>query len=148
MNKVFIYIFVFLLFFGCRPESFEHAVKKSFDSYLDTATNSYQYIMLIPNSGCTGCISDAEYFFKEYNNSEEIFFIFTHVISKKDLRIRLGKERLQRKNVLIDSDNLFYFERFPESIYPIVAVIKDQKVVALKDHVFLREKYPPKTIIE
>lgn len=100
--------------------------------------------MLIPNSGCTGCISEAEYFFKEYKDNDKILFIFTHVISKKDLRIRMGKENLQRKNVLIDNDNQFYFEEFQESIYPIVAVIKDKKVIALKDHAFLREIYPPK----
>ena len=144
MNKAIFYILGLLLFFGCQPTSFEQAVKKGFDNYLDTAAVRYQYIMLIPNSGCTGCISDAEYFFKEYNDHEEILFIFTRVISKKDLRIRLGKDNLQRKNVLIDNDNKFYFEKFQESIYPIVAVIKDKKVVALKDHVFLREKYPPK----
>ena len=144
MNKVIIFILGLLLFIGCQPTTFEQAVKKSFDYYLDTASVKCQYIMLIPNSGCTGCISDAEYFFKEYNGNDEILFIFTHVISKKDLRIRIGKENLQRKNVLIDSDNRFYFEEFQESIYPIIAVIKDRKVVALKDHVFLIEKYPPK----
>ena len=81
---------------------------------------------------------------KVAKDNDKILFIFTHVISKKDLRIRMGKENLQRKNVLIDNDNQFYFEEFQESIYPIVAVIKDKKVIALKDHVFLREIYPPK----
>lgn len=144
MNKVIVHILILLSLFGCRLVNFEQAVKKSFENYLDSATYSYQYIMLIPNSGCTGCISEAEYFFKEYKDNDKILFIFTHVISKKDLRIRMGKENLQRKNVLIDNDNQFYFEEFQESIYPIVAVIKNKKVVALKDHVFLREIYPPK----
>ncbi|WP_301704513.1 hypothetical protein [uncultured Parabacteroides sp.] len=144
MNKTIICILGFLLLVGCQSQSFEQAVKNSFDNYLDTTVVDYKYVMLIPNSGCTGCISDAEYFFKEYNDKSEILFIFTHIISKKDLRIRVGKENLQRKNVLIDIENRFYFEQFQESIYPIVAVIKDKEVVALKDHVFLREKYPPK----
>lgn len=129
---------------GCKPRSFEQAVKRSFNSYLDTTTVHYQYIMLIPNSGCTGCISEAEHFFKEYNNRDEILFIFTHVMSNKDLRIRLGKKNIQKENVFIDKNNSFYFEEFEESIYPIVAVIKNKKIVALKDHIFLREKYPPK----
>ena len=144
MNKVIVHILILFSLLGCRLVNFEQAVKKSFENYLDSATYSYQYIMLIPNSGCTGCISEAEYFFKEYKDNDKILFIFTHVISKKDLRIRMGKENLQRKNVLIDNDNQFYFEEFQESIYPIVAVIKDKKVIALKDHVFLREIYPPK----
>ncbi len=144
MTKTIICILGFLLLVGCQSQSFEQAVKNSFDNYLDTTVVDYKYVMLIPNSGCTGCISDAEYFFKEYNDKSEILFIFTHIISKKDLRIRVGKENLQRKNVLIDIENRFYFEQFQESIYPIVAVIKDKEVVALKDHVFLREKYPPK----
>lgn len=144
MNKTIICILGFLLLAGCQSQSFEQAVKNSFDNYLDTTVVDYKYVMLIPNSGCTGCISDAEYFFKEYKDTSEILFIFTHIISKKDLRIRVGKENLQRKNVLIDIENRFYFEQFQESIYPIVAVIKDKEVVVLKDHVFLREKYPPK----
>lgn len=144
MNKTIICILGFLLLVGCQSQSFEQAVKNSFDNYLDTTVVDYKYVMLIPNSGCTGCISDAEYFFKEYKDNSEILFIFTHIISKKDLRIRVGKENLQRKNVLIDIENRFYFGQFQESIYPIVAVIKDKEVVALKDHVFLREKYPPK----
>ncbi len=144
MNKTIICILGFLLLVGCQSQSFEQAVKNSFDNYLDTTVVDYKYVMLIPNSGCTGCISDAAYSFKEYNDKSEILFIFTHIISKKDLRIRVGKENLQRKNVLIDIENRFYFEQFQESIYPIVAVIKDKEVVALKDHVFLREKYPPK----
>ena len=104
MNKVIVHILILLSLFGCRLVNFEQAVKKSFENYLDSATYSYQYIMLIPNSGCTGCISEAEYFFKEYKYNDKIIFIFTHVISKKDLRIRMGKENLQRKNVLIDND--------------------------------------------
>lgn len=144
MNKAIIYILGFLLLAACQPRSFEQAVKRSFDNYLDSTTVNCQYIMLIPNSGCTGCISDAEYFFKEYNDKNEILFIFTHVISNKDLRIRLGKENVQQENVLIDKNDDFYFEKYQESIYPIVAVIKNKKVVALKDHTFLREKYPPK----
>ncbi|WP_302147406.1 hypothetical protein [uncultured Parabacteroides sp.] len=144
MNKTIICILGFLLLVGCQSQSFEQAVKNSFDNYLDTTVVDYKYVMLIPNSGCTGCISDAEYFFKEYNDKSEILFIFTKKKKKKDLRIRVGKENLQRKNVLIDIENRFYFEQFQESIYPIVAVIKDKEVVALKDHVFLREKYPPK----
>ena len=143
MSKIILCLFV-LSFFSCKPHSFEQVVKREVENYLDTVKISYEYVMLIPNSGCTGCISDAEYFFKEYSDKNEILFIFTHIVSKKNIRIRLGKENVRRENVLIDKNDNFYFEEYQESIYPIVAVIKNKKVVALKDHTFLREKYPPK----
>ncbi len=58
MNKTIICILGFLLLVGCQSQSFEQAVKNSFDNYLDTTVVDYKYVMLIPNSGCTGCISD------------------------------------------------------------------------------------------
>lgn len=143
MNRIILCLLT-LLFLSCKPHSFEQAIKRGIENYLDIAKVSYEYVMLIPNSGCTGCISDAEYFFREYSDENEILFIFTHTLSEKNLRIRLGRENIQRENVLIDKDDNFYFEEYQESIYPIVAVIKNKKVVALKDHTFLREKYPPK----
>lgn len=144
MSKVIAFIASMMLLSACQPRSFEQAVTENFNRYLDTATVSCKYIMLIPNSGCTGCISDAEYFFKEYSDNNDILYIFTHVMSQKDLRIRVGKENIQRKNVIVDKENRFFFDQFQEAIYPIVAVIKNNKVTALKEHTFLREIYPPK----
>lgn len=143
MNKFAIYILLLLSFAGCKPATFEQALKRSFESYLDTVQANYDYILLIPNSGCTGCISEAEHFFKGHSRQENILFVFTHVISSKDLRIRAGRENLAKKNVLIDKENRFYFKEFEDSIYPVVAVIKNKKVVAFKDQVFLLEKYAP-----
>ena len=67
MNKIILCLLV-LSFFSCKPHSFEQAVKRGIENYLDTTKVSYEYVMLVPNSGCTGCISDAEYFFKEYSD--------------------------------------------------------------------------------
>ncbi len=70
MNKVIVHILILLSLFGCRLVNFEQAVKKSFENYLDSATYSYQYIMLIPNSGCTGCISEKRF---AYTNGKREF---------------------------------------------------------------------------
>lgn len=55
MNKIILCLLV-LSFFSCKPHLFEQVVKRGIENYLDTTKVSYEYVMLVPNSGCTGCI--------------------------------------------------------------------------------------------
>lgn len=49
------------LFTGCRKEQrldYEHAISKQLESVFDCKSlKEYSLIILIPNSGCTGCIA-------------------------------------------------------------------------------------------
>ena len=49
--------------------------------------------IIIPNSGCTGCISNADRFFIDNVERSDIFFVFTKIFSQRDLGLRMGKER-------------------------------------------------------
>ena len=62
-------------------------------------------------------------FFYEYKE-ERILFIFTKVHSVKELRLRLGSH-LDRKNVLIDKEQLYISAKEEINIYPIIIDIRD-----------------------
>lgn len=82
----------------------------------------YTHIVIIPNVGCGGCISEAEHFFQE-NKEENILFVFTKVRSLKELRLRHGK-KLERKNVLVDKQQRYASEKEEINIYPIIIDIR------------------------
>ena len=83
----------------------------------------FTHIVIIPGAGCGGCISEAEHFFQEYKD-EGILFIFTKVYSIKELRLRLGSH-LNRKNVLIDKEQLYISDKEEVNIYPIIIDVRD-----------------------
>lgn len=78
----------------------------------------YDKFLIIPGSGCEGCISQAEQYV--INNAktevEGTMIIFTNISSKKLLRLRLGQEIMDQPNVLLDSINILHFV----SIYPVL----------------------------
>ena len=77
---------------------------------------------MIPATGCTGCITKAENYFKCNQHDTTKLFIFTNIISVKNLFLRLGGRTnvVNRKNVIIDYDNVFYFPEYEEHIYPVL----------------------------
>lgn len=82
----------------------------------------YSHIVVIPELGCGGCISEAENFFRE-NKDQNIYFIFTKISSMKELRLRLG-QMIKQKNVLIDIQQLYAPEKEEMNVYPIVIDIR------------------------
>ncbi len=116
---------VSLLVCSCSIDDYSEKISNALNKQLGEEIKEYDYILLIPNSGCTGCISEAEYFFKSHVDDMKIKFIFTRIYSRKELAIRLGKSNLQKKNVYLDYENTCFFPECKESIYPVVAKIKN-----------------------
>ena len=54
---------------------------------------TFTHIVVIPNVGCGGCISESEAFLKR-NTSDSIFFVLTTISSLKALRLRM-RDKLQ-----------------------------------------------------
>lgn len=115
---------------GCVKKNYNEDIISKIERLLEEEIINYKYVVLIPNSGCTGCITTAENFFLENNKNKEIKFIFTYILSKKNLQLRLSSENLSRNNILLDISNKFYLPQYKESIYPIVFFIKEDKVSA------------------
>lgn len=89
----------------------------NFDRLISAAHKGhYHKFLLIPGSGCEGCISNAENFVIDNAKDQmnETMIVFTNIVSKKLLRLRLGKEIISQPNVLMDSTNTLHYT----SIYP------------------------------
>ena len=123
--------FVCLLFLmsiilcNCYAEEKEYAetvvttLKKN-----DVNLTEYSHVVVIPNVGCGGCISEAEHFFRE-NKAQDILFVFTKISSEKSLRLRLGN-MINQKNVLIDSECIYASQKEEINVYPVIIDIRNE----------------------
>ena len=129
--RVKVYISVVL----CCAMSYLSSCDAKADKYADKVvsllhkkgfnTKNFTHAVIIPEAGCGGCISEAEHFFQEYKE-ESMLFVFTKVYSEKELRLRLGNQ-LNRKNVVIDKEELFIAGKEEINIYPIIIDIRDEE---------------------
>jgi hypothetical protein len=114
---------LFFSLFGnsCLPLS----ENDKFEKYLaekSVSRKNFDYAVIIPRAGCSGCISKAENFFLDYQKqsakSKRTAFIFTKFESKKLLRLKFGKDLTERQNVFFDKENeisklLTYDDQYP-----------------------------------
>lgn len=129
-NKIYVYcIFAInLLLYSCQKNEYHIALTRLVEMHLADSIDQYDLIVLIPGSGCTGCITQAEDYFLRNVQNERIKFILTKNHSNKGLSIRLGKSNLRRNNVWIDQGDVFYLEEYEERIYPMVISIRDGRI--------------------
>lgn len=122
------YLLICLLIFACSDidksnfsdkqdlnDMFMESVRK-----LNPNENPKIYVayLMIPNTGCSGCINSAESVLKDmYNKSSKVKFILTNVVSLKTLHVKLGIQVTHNENILVDTDNIFDKTEF-NSIYP------------------------------
>ena len=111
---------------GCHSDNYLENIRSGLEDVPNFDYNHYSYVVIIPNAGCTGCISEAEDFF--FNNKDEsIFFIFTKIFSMKDFRLKVGNRIGNRKNAYVDDENVFMCEDESISLYPIVVDVRDME---------------------
>ncbi len=130
INKYLSVLILFLI--GC---SNGNEIKKNnnneFDALISASKDQFvgkKYVLLIPNAGCGGCISEAETFVTNYYNaSDSLLCIFTNLRSSKQIKLRLGDSIYFHSNIIIDTTNTFYFEE--KSVYPIVIELENGNVV-------------------
>lgn len=79
---------------------------------------AYTSVIIIPEAGCTGCISQAERYYMDNKDSNEILFVFTNITSKKTLRLRMGTEIFTSSNVLFDFSDSIFPNEYADRIYP------------------------------
>jgi hypothetical protein len=84
-------------------------------------SNSDTFYVLIPNSGCPGCITQAEYFVqKNVALDAPIKFVFTRIHSVKELKFKIGEEVAQHTRVILDTNNRIKYPDPAKAIYPLV----------------------------
>ncbi len=77
-----------------------------------------KYTLVIPQYGCSGCISQGKRFAKEHLNSSCFSIVFTKIQDLKKLKIDFGYEEVDAPNVILDTDNTLegYVEGYPVMI--------------------------------
>tara|TARA_R110002012_G_scaffold321239_1_gene548305 strand:+ start:23178 stop:23627 length:450 start_codon:yes stop_codon:yes gene_type:complete len=128
LKKTRVYLLIFYcLISACSNEKAEYSeIIKTVTKSNHTSTTSYSDIIILPELGCEGCISDVENFLISNSQSlENTFFILTRIRSKKLLRLRVGEDVLNQEHVYLDTENLFESSEI-HSIYPIRLVLNQQ----------------------
>ena len=94
---------------------------------------NYDYVVVIPEVGCTGCITTVEQYFLENVDNLRYKFIFTECLSIKGLKYRLGgDENLKRTNVFIDEYDLIFAPEYEDKIYPHILTVKNGEITTVK----------------
>ena len=113
-------VIVLIAVFSCGTE--EEKNKKYFSEHITTLIPTlgrcYNHIIIIPGSGCFGCITVAEDFLKNNYTKPECLFILTNITSIKILSHKVGFNVTNVKNIVIDYKD--EYSHFNSSIYPTV----------------------------
>lgn len=122
-----IFIFLFTILSSCinTKEKYINEVVSNLKGVENFSFDDYYYIVIIPESGCGGCISEAESFYIENSENNKIYFIFTQISSVKSLKLRIGQENINKKNTYIDKENTFLSTNRETNIYPLIFDIRD-----------------------
>lgn len=120
-----LFIFLVMLFVSsCDTKSkYEKYLSEQLVSnYPLKELNKYDFIVVIPRRGCHSCIKSAEKFFYENRSKKGFLFIFTRVDSSKKLGLEIGKDNLEKENVKIDLNSIFYNKQINDSAYPLLII--------------------------
>lgn len=104
--------------------------------------NLFSSILIIPGSGCGGCISQATHFLisKDFK-LEKTLIIFTAIENYKSLKI-ITANKINKSYIVIDSLNQVYNRLEETSIYPKILVKNNKiwftKIFEDKDTLYLR----------
>ncbi len=104
MKGLFFCIFIYIIsfcFIACNKKNKEKekVFLNNCIERLDIADN-YQWIVILPGTGCHGCIQDGEFFMKKNIENNKVLFILTKVSSLKILQQKLGIQIKDYSNIL------------------------------------------------
>jgi thiol-disulfide isomerase/thioredoxin len=87
------------------------------------------YIVIIPNQGCGGCITVAEQFYNEHKMAKNVKFIFTNIISQKMLN---QKVQIFSNNTFLDTNNIM-LKSYPKNknLYPCILKLKNGAIIEI-----------------
>lgn len=135
------YKYIFLLFLtisisiGCShrkeaKESKEYLESQIINLISSSTKECYDSIIILPGTGCTGCITKIEDFFIENYKNSDFLFVLTNITSVKTMNHKVKDDLTQVANVYLDFENVF--SRYESSIYPVSIVIDCDKLEVKK----------------
>jgi len=84
--------------------------------------HNYSYIIIIPESEYSGCITKVEDFYNRNKENKNIFFIFKDILS---IKLKVGKDVIEKGNVYFDKSNTFLSNDYNGNVYPLIFNTKD-----------------------
>jgi hypothetical protein len=98
----------------------------------DALENS-RLCIIIPRSGCGGCIDNAVQYLKTKMDSlKDVNIVITGISDKKLLKLELGSDFLSRKNVYLDTNRAFQGVKIISS-YPQIVSMKDGRATEIHE---------------
>jgi len=107
-----------------------HTYDQALENYFKL--ENFNHIAIIPNEGCSGCISDATNAVKK--NIDDLPYLgvlFIKVEDEKLLKLKIGEQFLNYNRVQIDQEKLFSKVEL-NTLYPLLIKIKKEKVVKVE----------------
>lgn len=89
--------------------------------------------IIIPDAGCSGCISTGIFFVKKNisklsKDQTSNVVIFTNVVSNKLLKRNFEKDEWEALNKMVDSTNMYHIEG-ANSIYPLILYLENGEIL-------------------
>jgi hypothetical protein len=128
-----------VILLSCNQQN--HSPKNDLAGFINTAFpgNGKKTVIVIPGTGCGGCITGVEKEVVNLCNKGDVKIIFTGIRSLKILKTRVGDSILHHKNVFIDRDDKFYkvtTDRQDLWPYPLRITVDGDKLASIsKDNV-------------
>ncbi len=123
-----------LVMSACKhKEDYESRIIKTITT-IDKGFNSNPetiYYLIIPKSGCTGCISEAELFVRnDIKEDMPLKVIFTRINSLKIIKAATDDIPCKSK-ILYDENNLITYKEQSNEIYPMLMLVKNGRCVSI-----------------
>ena len=127
---------LFVVFCACNSETpaINNLVAKLTENAFKRQLDSVSYVVILPNTGCAGCITGVEDFaITNASKYPNILFVFTKIVSKKTLKNKLGTDFLALKNVYLDTENEWAgVIAGKNEIYPNILKYSNGKLVKIR----------------
>lgn len=123
---------VIILHGGCNSttETAANQYAEVFEKLSLPLSQTRSVILVLPNSGCTGCINEAETFMTTHIDEQlNLYAVFTTFNSLKAINIRFGEQLTNwgGKRIFLDTAN-HITKAGLASVYPVVCLVEDGRV--------------------
>lgn len=136
MKQCFIFsllIGFMILYQSCKKNDYDSFLKIKSKEKFSHEIKQLKAIVILPNQGCDGCITEVEQFLiNNANKYDSVRFVLTKLVSNKILHQKLSDSIYYADNVYIDSTNFFSANLYKEVIYPAILYIKNGDIVDVK----------------
>lgn len=131
MRRLGLYSIFIVGIFGCENPNHKNFLQFAQEVCVDREILRDIVFVVIPTTGCVGCISPAINFLKKNIDDPTYQFIITEVTDKKHLKMWLGENVFKNEHLIIDYANKWRSNNL-QSEYPMIAIISSNKVSQLK----------------